>query len=61
MESDKKFTNDKAILDKCLAEEKEWNQVAIFDNKFKVITTSNTAITEDEMKYVYHQVLLHLH
>jgi hypothetical protein len=50
MEGEKKFTHDKVTLDKYLSEEKEWNQVAIFDSKFKVITTSNTSINEDEMK-----------
>ena len=50
MEGEKKFTHDKTALDKFLGEEKEWNQVAIFDSKLKVITTMNTSISEDEMK-----------
>jgi len=54
MESEKKFTLEKATLDKYLAEEKEWAQVVIFDCKYKVITTLNTSITEEEMKYPAH-------
>ena len=50
MEAEKKFTHEKAALDKYLAEEKEWSQAVIFDSKFKVVTTLNTNILEDEMK-----------
>ena len=50
MEAEKKFTHEKAALDKYLAEEKEWSQAVIFDSKFKVVMTLNTSISEDEMK-----------
>ena len=46
-----KFTLDKAQLDQYINEEKEWNRVAIFDNKGNIITKKNTEIKKEEIEF----------